>query len=277
MTAAVDDRDLLRLLRRLAGRGACLVAGADGYRFGGDNQVRRGDGAQPVDAALAEMLRSRGLLEPGTGGSLVLNATAHALLRRHLAGGADSFAAQHQSRITVVIEDGGTGRRPVLVNQDESPLAWLRRHKGRDGKSLIGVSEFAAGERLRSDYERGRIMPRVTANWSATVAAGRRSGDAGGLAELTEAAIGARRRVDRALDAVGPDFAGLLVDFCCFLKGLEEIERARLWPARSAKLVLRLALASLARHYGITTRAAGPAATGQLRHWGADGYRPTID
>jgi hypothetical protein len=117
-------------------------------------------------------------------------------------------------------------------------------------------------------------MPRVTANWTASVAAGRRDG-AGGMAELTEAAIGARRRVEMALAAVGPEFAGILVDFCCFLKGLEEIERERTWPARSAKLVLRLGLSALARHYGLATSARGEG-RGRIVHWGAEDYRPSL-
>jgi hypothetical protein len=96
------------------------------------------------------------------------------------------------------------------------------------------------------------------------------------MAEMTDAVVAARQRVDRAVHGVGPDFAGILLDVCCFLKGIEEIERERSWPARSAKLVLRLALASLARHYGLVETAKGNHGGGRIKHWGAEDYRPTI-
>ena len=95
------------------------------------------------------------------------------------------------------------------------------------------------------------------------------------MAEMSDAIVAARQRVDRALRAVGPDFAGLLLDFCCFLKGIEAIERERGWPVRSAKLVLRLALSSLGRHYGLAEEGTGGAGV-PLVHWGADDYRPEI-
>jgi len=78
--------------------------------------------------------------------------------------------------------------------------------------------------------------------------------------------IASRQRLHLALDAVGPEFAGLLVDVCCFLKRLEEVERERRWPPCSAKVVLQLGLDRLARHYGPDPRGARPA-RGKIQTW----------
>jgi hypothetical protein len=72
--------------------------------------------------------------------------------------------------------------------------------------------------------------------------------------------------VRQALDTVGPEFSGLLLDVCCFLKGLEDVERERLWPPRSAKVVLQLGLDRLARHYGFGTEIRGQAHAA-IRTW----------
>jgi hypothetical protein len=168
------------------------------------------------------------------------------------------------------------GAPAPLIDLEESPVAQLARRRWRDGKPFLDAVAVAAAERLRSDFERGQLQPRVTANWSATVNRGRRSGDAGGIADLTDAALAARRRVGLAVAAVGPELSGVMIDVCCFLKGLETVERERGWPARSAKLALSLALAALARHYGFSSAAHGPARS-KLRHWGSDDYRPEIE
>lgn len=151
----------------------------------------------------------------------------------------DPFRTQHGE---IVKDHRADLDDDVLINLDESPIAALARRPGKDGKPWLTLDLLTAAERLRRDFEIGRLQPRVTANWSASVNSGRRTGDMGGIADLTDMALAARIRVDRALEAVGSDLGGLLVDVCCFLKGIQTVERERQWPARSAKLVLRIAL-----------------------------------
>ncbi|MGA8291532.1 MAG: DUF6456 domain-containing protein, partial [Rhodoplanes sp.] len=79
-------------------------------------------------------------------------------------------------------------------------------------------------------------------------------------------------RLRHALDAVGPEFAGLLVDVCCFLKGIEDVERERGWPPRSAKVVLQLGLDRLVRHYGLASEIRGRSRSA-VRTWLAPGER----
>ncbi|MCQ8781061.1 DUF6456 domain-containing protein [Aurantimonas sp. CSK15Z-1] len=157
-------------------------------------------------------------------------------------------------------------------NDAESPLARLAMRKGRTGEPFVSAEEFAAGERLRSVFTRAGLTPAITQRWEATP---RGNGGARGAGDLTEAALDARRRVEAAVEAAGPELAGVLLDVCCFLKGLETVERERQWPVRSAKLLLKAGLAALARHYGFT---AAPTADrgARLRRWGAADYRPSV-
>lgn len=141
------------------------------------------------------------------------------------------------------------------VERAESPLLWLRRRRGPDGNPLIGDAMFAAGERLRADFTYGNMGPRVTLNWSAAVQGSRNPHGA----EPGETAMAARQRVRNALDRVGPELSGVLLDVCCFLKRLEDVERDRKWPARSAKVILGLGLERLASHYGYSDTAKGAA------------------
>jgi hypothetical protein len=92
---------------------------------------------------------------------------------------------------------------------------------------------------------------------------------------MSDAAVAARQRLNAALDAVGPELAGTLLDVCCFEVGLEATGRAAGWPRGAVRVVLDLALTRLARHYGLI--APEPPAAGRIRHWGDADYRPTID
>lgn len=186
--------------------------------------------------------------------------------------GVDPHRAKHLSLGRRQVRDAD-GVSEVLVDEAESPLAWLARRKGRDGRALIAPVQLLAGERLRAEFTRAQLMPRVTSNWSPAVASGARGASP---ATFTEAVIGARQRVRRALEAAGPEFSGLLVDVCCFLKGLEDVERERSWPSRSAKVVLQLGLDRLARHYGLSAHARGRG-PGQVQTWLADDAAFVVD
>ena len=163
----------------------------------------------------------------------------------------------------------------LLVNESESPLAWLARRKDTNGKPMIDAAQFAAGERLRADFTRAAMTPRIGANLTSPVAQGRRGGGES-AAPYSDLVVAAKQRLSLALAAVGPEFSGLLLDVCCFLKGLETVERERGWPRRTSKIVLGLALDRLARHYGIVVKITG-SNRGNLRAWQAEDARPTMD
>lgn len=151
-------------------------------------------------------------------------------------------------RIAAVADIAPARTRPQRV---EGPLAWLRRRKDRDGRPLIGAAQLDAGERLAADYARARLEARVTASWSPTAPCNRAQSPGSGTGEVSDMAMAARDRVFRAVRAVGPEVASLLLEVCCHDVGLEAAEKARGWPARSGKVVLDMGLTQLARHYGM--------------------------
>ncbi len=177
----------------------------------------------------------------------------------------DAFRARHLDlAVHDIMTDAGVAR--VLMNDSESPLAWLARRKGRDGRAMIEPTQFVAGEKLRADFTRAQLTPRVTSSWTTPTGGSSRGNSVG---EMTDLIVASRQRVRLALEACGPEFAGVLLDVCCFLRGLEDLEHERGWPSRSAKVVLQLALSRLARHYGLERDISGSHNT-RLRTWLAD-------
>jgi hypothetical protein len=250
---------------RLLGEGPAEVEAA---AVSGTILLKSGTRAIAVETTVLGRLASDGAIVRD-GHKVALSAAGMATAKRHGAAD-DPFQNQHRE-LEEIAGAADAHAATMAINAAESPLALLLRHRTKDGRAFLSRGEFGAGERLRADYSRGRIMPRMGANWEASVSSGRR-GD-GGLADLTDAALAARQRVDRALGAVGPELSGVLVDVCCFLKGLELVERERGWPVRSAKIVLKTALGVLSRHYDPQPSGHAPA---HRLHWGAEGYRPSI-
>lgn len=151
-------------------------------------------------------------------------------------------------------EDGKPRR--MRVNLAESPLQLLARRRDAKGNPFLDADLVSAGERLREDFETAQMGPRVTQNWDRFMTSG--------IDELMrgERQLGgsdrARARVADALRELGPGMGDLVLRVCCFLEGLEMTERRLGWSARSGKVVLKLALERLARHYADRYGPGGP-------------------
>lgn len=130
-------------------------------------------------------------------------------------------------------------RRSVTVNPAESPIAWLHARGHLDNRL------FDAGERLRADYERAQLGPNVTMRWDPVCIKG---GGGEGLSP-TERQIAAKERFDGALREAGRGLDDILWRVVCDGQSLPVAEKALEWPARSGKLVLRIALERVAGFY----------------------------
>lgn len=179
------------------------------------------------------------------------------------------FIAQHAdlNKATIKIDNSN---RSVLKNDNECALSRLYSRKDKKGVSWIDHNEYQAGERLRADFEKAQLSPKISAHWGVSVAGKSRSDNSAN--DISDFALDAKIRLEKSIEALGPELSGVALDVCCFLKGLEIVEREKGWPPRSAKLLLKTALSILVRHYGITTGAQ----VRLNRFWGAENYRPEL-
>lgn len=133
--------------------------------------------------------------------------------------------------------------RSVTVNAAESPLGWLF------SRGLLTERQFNAGDRLRTDWERAQLAPRVTMAWDATRLSHNRA--SGVEPDLTGMQIDAKLRFDRAIAAAGPGLSDILWRIVCAGEGMRDAETALGWPARAGRLVLTLALDRVADFYRV--------------------------
>ncbi len=168
------------------------------------------------------------------------------------------FADQHREWDTrEVAGEGGEAPRKMRYNLAESPVAAMARRRDKDGKLFLEPELVDAAERLREDFELAQMGPRVTQNWDRFLTAG----DRGGYRPDSGQATGprhARDRVAAALRDLGPGLGDVALRCCCFLEGLEVAEKRMGWAARSGKIVLRIALQRLRRHYDEAYGRSGP-------------------
>jgi lambda repressor-like predicted transcriptional regulator len=273
----VDDltlnREGLRILRRLSEPGASLAIATDMekavvMRAFPDGRCAR---LAVVDRVVAQAFVLQdwiSLRKAGRVASYELSAPGKAALKRlmeaedqaRMVGGLAeapmAFADQHRIWGERVVM-GEEGPRRVRHNLSESPVTVLGRRREKDGRPFLEPSLVEAAERLREDFEVAQMGPRVAQNWERFLTGGDRGSfhGEGGLAQGPKAA---RDRVAAALRDLGPGLGDVALRVCCFLEGIEAAEQRMGWAARSGKIVLRIALQRLRRHYDETYGKHGP-------------------
>ncbi|MEP2642743.1 DUF6456 domain-containing protein [Roseobacter sp.] len=263
-----------RILRRLCETGAVLAVAAEMEKA---VIVRDGVGGQAtrtgvVSRQIAEAMALKEWITAQTTGKITrytITATGRAALENMLddagvttAGGfaeaQSDFAGQHRTWGEKTLPDVDTGRpRRMRYNLAESPLTALARRRDKNGETFLTDDLVTVGERLREDFELAQMGPSVAQNWDRFLT----SGASGGFAPDSGVGDGpsrARKRVADALADLGPGLSDVALRCCCYLEGLETAEKKLGWSARSGKIVLRIALMRLKRHYDETIGPGGP-------------------
>jgi hypothetical protein len=262
--SATLEREGLRILRRLGETGAVLAV-AEGMekavvvRDGGAAGAA-GTRTAVVDAAIAQAMALQDWIScdsPGKISRYRITAAGRAALGRFLARAENRARAEKDTGFAeapagfaarVAVTDTGDDQpRRLRYNASESPLMLLARRRDRDGQPFLGDDLVRAGERLREDFELAQMGARVTQDWDRFLTGGASGGPRSGPGGGGPAA--ARDRVARVLADLGPGLSDVALRCCCYLEGLEQAEKRMGWSARSGKIVLRIALQRLKRHY----------------------------
>ncbi len=269
--ATIDEptlaREGRRILRRMTEPGAILAVAPDLDRAAVLREMPDGRNLRTavLDRALAQAFALKEWIvcqRAGRVTTYAITAVGRAALRRMIeedeartAGFAEAptvFAGQHRlwgERTIVDAEDGAAGPRRLRVNLAESPVTILGRRRDKGGKPFLSPDLVAAAERLRQDFELAQMGPRVAQNWDRFLTAGVDRSGASAPTGPAEGPRSARDRVAAALRDLGPGLGDMALRCCCYLEGLETAERRLGWSARSGKIVLRIALIRLRRHY----------------------------
>ncbi|SEB93784.1 DUF6456 domain-containing protein [Rhodobacter sp. 24-YEA-8] len=264
------DREARRILRRLAEQGALLAFADDMDKaavlreFPDGRAVRTAVLERTVAQAfcLKDWISCR---KSGRISTYGITQAGRAALRRlmgdeevqpGMAEAATPFADQHRVFAEREVQTP-EGPRRMRFNIAESPVAVLGRRREKNGELFLTADLVAAAERLREDFELAQMGPRVAQNWERFLTGSDRGGFRGDSG-LAEGPGRARDRVALALRDLGPGLGDIALRVCCFLEGVESAERRMGWAARSGKIVLRIALLRLRRHYDETYGRSGP-------------------
>ncbi|CUH62531.1 hypothetical protein TG4357_00162 [Thalassovita gelatinovora] len=258
--------EAVRILRRLTEHAAVLAVSAELEKAVVVREIDRSISIRTavVDRRVAEVMALKNWIDCGAPGRISryhITSDGRAALTQLLAQSESRIRNGFtESQTPFVGRDNdangqidGTARR-LRYNTVESPLTLLARRKDKDGKPFLATDLVAAGERLREDFELSRLGTRSVQNWDRFLTEADRSGSP--VAEPGYGPAAARERVTGALRDLGPGLGDVALRCCCYLEGLEAAEKRMGWSARSGKIVLRIALQRLKRHYELLGDAA---------------------
>lgn len=245
-----------RVLRRLCEKDAVLAVAVDMekaviVRNGPEGPDTR---TGVVDRTIAEAMALKGWIVAGPAGRITryrINAAGRAALTDMMARSETAEAADRDTTFGIAAQKSGSAPRRIRYALAESPLAALARRRDKDGECFLTTDLVRAGERLREDFELAQMAPEVAKNWEqflSTCGASLPAEPPHG----PPATIAAHARVRAAIRDLGPGLSDVTLRCCCFLEGLETAEKHLGWSARSGKIVLRIALQRLKRHYAQT-------------------------
>ncbi|MEM1301840.1 MAG: DUF6456 domain-containing protein, partial [Pseudomonadota bacterium] len=255
-SALTDDRlkrEARRVLRRLCETGAVLAVAAEMDKA---VVVRETDAGSirtaVVDRDVAEAMALKNWISAQSSGRIAryaITGAGRVALEQVLSEPAELDAGLTETEAAFLgdeeSEPPASGHRRKRYGVAESPLVLLARRRDKDGARFLSDVLVRAGERLREDFEMAELEFAPGASWADVMTAF----DECTRADLTKAMQSARTRVKRALEELGPGLGDVSMKCCCFLEGLEVAEKRLGWSARSGKIVLRIALQRLKRHY----------------------------
>ncbi|MEM7733829.1 MAG: DUF6456 domain-containing protein [Pseudomonadota bacterium] len=261
-------REACRVLGHLTDPAAVLAVVADMEKAVIVHENADGDTTRraTLDRTVAEALAFKGWIGCDTPGKVLkyrITATGRAALGKIMAQsemralersmgqsmreirglGEDQSAFRHDRFGDEMDGSDAPAGRQTRFQSTETPLALLARRRDKDGNLFLGQDLVVVGERMHEDFVLTGMTHRRDETWDQF------------LCRAQDAPAGSpqsRRAQDRLIGALrdlGPGLGDAVLRCCCCLEGLELTEKRMGWSARSGKIVLRIALQRLKRHY----------------------------
>jgi hypothetical protein len=263
---ATIEREARRVLRRLSEPGACLAVAKDMEKAVVVRDLPDGRTTRTavLDRPIAQAMALKDWIcaqEKGKITRYTITSAGRAALKRLVAMDESARAGFSEAPASYGAQGGvwavGLDADPeadkpkrVRYNVAESPVMTLSRRRDKDGEMFLTPELVAAAERLREDFElaqMGAQGAQRAQDWDQFL-----TGAAGGSLKKDASGYGAdaaKARVSMALSDLGPGLGDVALRCCCYLEGMEQAEKRMGWSARSGKVVLRIALQRLKRHF----------------------------